>query len=159
MTENHLHPSENPALEPIRQAIRSTPGYPFGVASDSFTERYVSGLKECDTADKLRDFVNAWKSLWTINFRNPGETSKEEKSLVEGTWDVEAVFAAMSDIREDSTKTKDEMERLMAESIPHITAANIAMPRGHLEAHMVAEHFGVPSNVAWIQLAGLVELF
>lgn len=118
----------------------------------------MSGLKECNTADKLRDFVNAWKSLWTINFRNPGETSKEEKSLVEGTWDVEAVFAAMSDIREDSTKTKDEMERLMTESIPHITAANVAMPRAHLEAYMVAEHFGVPSNVAWIQLAGLVEL-
>jgi hypothetical protein len=155
------HPADDPTLEPIRAAIRKLPPYPFHCKDDTMQTDYVKGLQACVTPKALREFVARWAPLWTINFREPDVTSVEEQSLAEGTFDEGEVFAAMATLRQEAStdEARNELDRLMQDSLPHRTAMNALMPRAMIEMTIVANHFGAPVNVAWIQASGLVELF
>ena len=155
------HPADDPTLEPIRAAIRKLPPYPFHYNDDTMQTDYVKGLQTCVTPEALREFVARWAPLWTINFREPDVTSVEEQSLAEGTFDEGEVFAAMATLRQEAStdEARNELDRLMQDSLPHRTAMNALMPRAMIEMTIVANHFGAPVNVAWIQASGLVELF
>lgn len=155
------HPADDPTLEPIRAAIRKLPPYPFHCNDDTMQTDYVKGLQACVTPEALREFVARWAPLWTINFREPDVTSVEEQSLAEGTFDEGEVFAAMATLRQEAStdEARNELDRLMQDSLPHRTAMNALMPRAMIEMTIVANHFGAPVNVAWIQASGLVELF
>ncbi len=158
---NSVHPADDPKLEPVRAAIRKLPPYPFAVNSDSMQTVYVEGIRACETPEALREFVARWAPLWTINFREPDVTSVEEQSLMDGTYDAGEVFAAMATLRQEAStdEARNELDRLMQDSLPHRTAMNVLMPRAMVEMTIVANHFGAPVNVAWVQATGLVELF
>lgn len=154
-------PAADPSLEPIRDAIRKLPPFPFPVNADTMSEQFLQEVRACTTSDSLRGFVARWSPLWSINFREPGVTSPEEESLVRGTYDVDEVVNAMAYLRQEpeTNEGREELERLMGESVPHKTAAHVLMPRAMVEMFMLSRYFGAPGNVAWIQAAGLVELF
>lgn len=156
-----LSPADDPSLDPIREAVRKLPPYPFPVKGNEMQTDYVEGLKACATPDALREFIAQWAPLWTISFHNPGETAPEWDALVQGTYDPGAVFTAIQALRQDveTEEAKVEVRRLLEESPPHRIALNVLMPHAMVEMLEVTTHFGVPVNVAWIQAAGLVELF
>lgn len=154
-----LPPAIDPTLEPIREAVRKLPPYPFRVDGDEMRTDYVNGLKACETPDALRDFITRWAPLWTISFQEPGETFPEWDALVRGTYDPDAVFAAIQVFRADTTPMgEDELERLLLD-LPHRIAMDVLLPHAMVVMDGAANHFGVPVNVAWIQAVGLVELF
>mgnify|MGYP001002120462 CR=1 FL=1 len=154
-------PADDPSLDPIREAIRKLPPYPFPVKGDEMQTVYVEGLKTCTTPDELREFINQWRPLWTISFHSPGEMAPEWDALVQGTYDPEAVFSAIQTLRREveTEEAREELMRLLEESPSHRIALNVLMPHAMVEMLEVTHHFGVPVNVAWIQAAGLVELF
>lgn len=157
------HPADDPTLEPIRAAIRKLPPYPFRCNDDTMQTDYVKGLQACVTPEALREFIARWAPLWTIRF-NPDTSfyADAEKSLAEGTYgDADALLGAVAYLRREPENEgmAAEMQRLMAESPLHQTAICVLMPCALVEMIRVSMHFGVPVNVAWIQAAGLVELF
>lgn len=157
------HPADDPTLEPIRAAIRKLPPYPFHCRDDTMQTDYVKGLQACVTPEALREFIARWAPLWTIRF-NPDTSfyADVEKSLAEGTYgNADALLDAILYLRREPENevAVAEMERLMAENPLHQTAVCVLMPGALIEMIRVAMHFGVPVNVAWIQAAGLVELF
>lgn len=158
---DEISPADDPSLEPIREAIRKLPPYPFPVKGDEMQTDYVKGLKTCATPGELQEFITRWSLLWSINFYRPGEMEPEWEALVQGTYDPPEVFSAILKLREnpETEETMDEVRRLMEENVSYRIALNVLMPNAMLEMLNVSSHFGVPVNVAWIQAAGLVELF
>lgn len=157
------HPADDPTLDSIRAAIRKLPPYPFHCNEDTMQTDYVKGLQACVTPEALREFIALWAPLWTIRF-NPDTSfyADAEKSLAEGTYgDADALLEAILYLRREPENegAVAEMQRLMTESPMHQTAICVLMPCALVEMIRVSMHFGVPVNVAWIQAAGLVELF
>ena len=159
---SQIHPADDPSLEPVREAIRKLPPYPFSCKGDNMVESYVAALKACETSAELREHVSRWAPLWTINFSPEVHYyDAEEAALVAGTYDVEAVFAAVARLRHPPKDDAEEavLRGLMENDPVHRTAACVLMPGAMIHTSVVARYYGVPANVAWIQAAGLVELF
>lgn len=150
---------ENPALEPIRVAIRKLPPYPFTMDGDDLGNGYVVTLQRCATPADLKDLLTKWAPLWSINFAAPGMLDAEEVAIVAGTYDADEVFKALCEIRVwDEVRGAAALDKVLEESFAHRVAMHILMPHAMLEMFEIAQKFSTPMNGVWIQAAGLTEL-
>jgi hypothetical protein len=147
----------DPDLEQIREAIRKLPPYPFRVSGDTMATEYIEGLKGLHTPEGLLEFTNRWSAIWTINFRNPGVLHPDAEPLVNGTYNPAEVLPALNALRVEIPE--EDIRQTLRESSTHRVAAHIMAPSALMEMLLLAQHFNVPVNMAWIQAAGMDELF
>lgn len=140
-------------------SITDIPVHP-GMASDKVKEAYLSEKKAITTPEELRAFVIRWKPIFEV--ANPAErkggeedaeryrlTQKNQEALVSGEYDAAEALECLK-----LSPTEKGCSHLQHFSCP---GAHIALPLFFMQAEAVSHHFGVPTDIAIIQIHGGME--
>jgi hypothetical protein len=109
--------------------------------TDTISSTFLLERNSVDTVEKFIQFINRWKNLWLI--RNE-RTSQEEKDISELRFNVQPVFELF-------ILAKDSKEIDLRSDDARITM-NIVVPPAVLTAFIIAKHFGVGIDLAFVRL-------
>ena len=123
------------------------PFNPEGDENGDMIKTYVDERKAINTIDDLKKFVVRWRAVWGLKSKPEKITSEEEQSLVDGTFDAEQTLTCLKAISE----TTDCPHGMGPKSC---AAMHIVLPWFFAIVVIASNHYGVPANVAIIQLAG-----
>lgn len=111
---------------------------------DGVRETYVAELKAVDDGDALTAFVDRWKRIWLLPSVPPG-VGDGENALIAGDFDASAVLECVR-----ANRTEECCEHVQrGESC---VSMDLVMPRVLAAAVLIANRFGVPFDVALIQM-------
>jgi len=123
--------------------------FPVSLESYECIETYFNELKKINTPEELKAHTNRWKAIWTLKFeRKEEKITEEEQSVIDGTYDaVEALECVCQSFKPNNGCKHVDSGRSCAGMF-------IAMPVVVIFATMAANHYGVPVEVAMIQMCG-----
>ena len=127
--------------------IQDLPIRPDDSGGDEVFTNYIKERQVIQTIDDLKVFVARWKTVWDSNTFQNIIYSQEEQSLFDGTFDAKQALKCLI----DCTST---------EGCEHSKTANmcagiyIALPVVFLQIELLAEKYGVPHDIALIQMFG-----
>lgn len=124
--------------------IKDLPVLPDGY--DNTQTAYNSEKQKIKFPSHLFAFTNRWKAVWEIEYPNRSEITKAERELIDGTYDVEGAFKCFSIMIDGKSHCGHET--------PSCHSMHIMIPRVLMAAYFASEHFGVPTDIALLQLTG-----
>lgn len=136
--------------------LKDLPVQPDDRGGDVVAAAYVAERDCIATPAELRTFALRWKALYALSMRPLNARTRRSRrrrwteyrlrSLVGGNFDAEAAFACFQIMRTGSACL--HARRYSCE------AMDVMMPPALLQAHLLAEGFGVSSDIALIQANG-----
>jgi len=113
---------------------------------DEMTCSYMSQVKQVNSVEALKAHVDKWKALWNLDVPPGMKVTQEELNLANGTFDAEAAFACV--------KRCYEPDGHCGHTSPSCYGMHIVLPPVLLFAHLIGKEYGVPTDIAVIQMCG-----
>lgn len=110
-------------------------------------DNYIRERKAIQTTDDLKAFVSRWKTLWEPDTFQNIIYSQQEQSLFDGTFDAEQTLKCLKECT-----NSEGCEH--SKSAATCTGVYIALPVVLLQIDIMAERYGVPTDIALIQMFG-----
>lgn len=149
--------SERPLLSPRLKDLPIEQGDTFlgGGAEDGISSKYRKELSQVHSAKGLRAFVLRWRVLWVLDrVHLSREYLSEVGSLLwTGRFNTKKVwrtFRKMTPSYQPPVRRKSHHWQI---------AASIKVPPPFIRGLIAGEHFGVPEDLALVQLYQGVEFF
>ena len=127
-------------------SLRDLPIMPDDNGGDVVQEAFVSERNLIHTVDDIAAFTERWQAVWLL-YRFGGTLTAEEQSIVDGTYNREQALKCLH----ICSKQQE------CEHVPTGTSCvgmHITLPYPLLHVHLMANHFGVPSDIVLIQANG-----
>lgn len=119
---------------------------------DNTAKAYRSELNKIQTAKDLLNHTNKWKAIWGLNVPRNVEVTKAEKEIAAGTYNAEDAIKCFL-----KCMVIDGPGCGHGENTPSCHAMHIVMPLPILLSIMTSQQFGVPTDIALLQLTGGVH--
>jgi hypothetical protein len=127
-------------------SIQDLPITPNDCGDDFIIGEYLKERDTISTIQDLKDHVHRWRHLWNIGTSQ----TKNEYNLYNESFELREAFACFTQMKH-------------AGSCEHVDngascyGAHITMPYLFLQASLAADKFGVPADIALIQLNRAIE--
>lgn len=130
--------------------IKDLPVLPSCSPTDHVQEAYLIDRNKIISPEDLLNHTNKWKSLWDLDFKNRGELTKEEKELIDGSYDVEETFKCFSIMQ-------DERGHCGHGKDGPCHAMHIMVPRPLITATFISYQYKVNTDITLLQMTGGVH--
>jgi len=140
--------------------LKDLPVKPDGMgASDTVVTAYLEELGAVATPEQLWEFAKRWRPLYLMtpkpridkkakNARRFRVTQNNMQSLLDGTWDPKTALQCLTISRTGNCAHATQFS---------CVGMHIAVPLILIHADFISEKFGVPKDMALIQLCGGLE--
>jgi len=108
-------------------------------------EAYTQECRAINTREDLIAFIKRWKTLWDTD-----NSTLEESKLIAGTFDTTEVLRCLSIL-----KAKKDCEHTKVGK--PCVASHVILPMVLLKSFLIAKQYGVPHDVALVQIYGGYE--
>jgi len=130
--------------------IKDLPVRPDDNGGDEVINNYIKERNAIQTTDGLKAFVARWKTLWEpATFQNIAY-SPQEQSLFDGTFDAEQTLKCLKEVT--NSEGCEHSKATVA-----CTGVYTALPMVFLQINILAKKYGVPTDIALIQMFGGFE--
>lgn len=127
--------------------IKDLPIRPDDNGGDEVIDNYVKERQAIQTTDDLKAFVARWKTIWEpATFQN-AIYSQQEQSLFDSTFDAEQTLKCLK----ECTNSEGCEHRVSGVTC---TGIYVALPVVLLQIEIMAKKYGVPTDIALIQMFG-----